>query len=162
MDFGDLCFTLLMAAKLLKPTPGCIMLQSPLSMNTAAKCVMSCTCLQCRTETVCRQRVPRCSSLRPCLGEVPHNLTPVRAYFTALQCQDTCIIHGKHMVHKSCIKTFNPLAMILLHLTQQEVINWHDDGGVMQHDATAQQTCLQHTLLPQAKRLNLNQEQNYT
>ena len=106
------------------------MLQSPLSMNTAAQCVMSCNCLQCWTETVCRQRVLRCSSLRPCLGEDPRILTPIRAYSTVLQCQDTCVIQGKHMVLKSCIKTGNFVTMIVLQLTQQEV-NWHDDGGVV-------------------------------
>jgi len=89
---------------------------------------MSCNCLQCWTETVCRQRVLRCSSLRPCLGEVPRILTPIRAYSTVLQSQDTCIIQGKHMLRKSCIKTFNFDTMLLLHLPQDK-INWYDDAG---------------------------------
>jgi hypothetical protein len=123
-----------------------------------AQYIYRCTCnhgLQRLTEIMCRPRVPRCSSLRPCLGEVPHILTPIRAYFKVLQCQDMCIIQFKHMMCKSCIKTFNFVTMILLHLTQREVTGMMM-VSVMQHDAAAQQTCLQHVLLSQAKRLKLD------
>ena len=67
-------------------------------------------------KTMCRQTVLRCSSLRPCLGEVPQTLTPVRAYFAVLQCQDTSIIQGNYMMRKSCINSFDFDTMLLLHL----------------------------------------------
>ncbi len=56
------------------------------------------------------------------------------------------------------LKTFNPLAMILLHLTQQEVIKWHDDGGVQLLNRHVYNTRYCHRQNDSA----LNQEQNYT